>query len=617
MSEQERSINGALTADSPVIGSMQVSGTVYGNLFLPPAYRNVRTFDTVADMQDASDLTDGAVCHTLGFHAVDDGGAAWYKVSASGTANGMDIIECGNLYANLIVDGVHNVRQYGAYGDDQHNDSGVFSHVFGKLADESIAMYVPAGDYIVDPKSMQVGNGHSCEIYGDGFISKLAIPDGSVDSDYSTMFSFTGSSRTICIHDLRIDMNHSHNESSGYDWQHSAAIYMYPQNGSTFSCSLHHLWFNDLIADGILCGGSDTRCFDKILIDSIYSVGKTGTRSCICLTGCWHDAVISNCEVCRIETEINAYNASYECQLEIVNCIVSQALDLDQKAPSPVRNQSTACHPVHVSNSTFALSDVNYGVFMFGNCNVTLNSHVRFAYSELFFDGCEVTLSAQYAQGVNTGFYSESNGSEGSIHFRGCDVKILSPISIGFVSCVGDSNVGSYDQSIEFSGCSIVTVAPIIRARTGNVTFRDNKVAFVGTGDPITLINYGSSNLNADCYAAIYNNKVKGDGVYIVSPPIAGKKLTLYMHDNVTDTLGALINFTRYDKIDSLRGGSGSNVRVVQIDDLYSDAVPTTGKYVKGQKVWNTNPSSGEPIGWIANSNGAASAGRFTAMANL
>ena len=65
----------------------------------------VRMFDTVADMQSTTDLLAGMTCHTNGFHSAGDGGAAWYTITETGTANGMDVLELqdGNLFANLVM----------------------------------------------------------------------------------------------------------------------------------------------------------------------------------------------------------------------------------------------------------------------------------------------------------------------------------------------------------------------------------------------------------------------------------------------------------------------------------------------------------------------------------
>ena len=86
------------------------------------ALSSVRAFDTVANMQAADDLVAGMVCHTNGFHASGDGGAAFYKISATGTANGMDVLACGDLFATLVVADNITPELFGAYGNGANYD---------------------------------------------------------------------------------------------------------------------------------------------------------------------------------------------------------------------------------------------------------------------------------------------------------------------------------------------------------------------------------------------------------------------------------------------------------------------------------------------------------------
>ena len=99
-------------------------------------YSALRSFDTVIDMQGATYLTEGMVCHTNGFHASGDGGAAYYIVSASGTANGMDVLACaGGLYATLVVTEPYVMpEQFGAYGDGTHDDTAVINAIISNNA---------------------------------------------------------------------------------------------------------------------------------------------------------------------------------------------------------------------------------------------------------------------------------------------------------------------------------------------------------------------------------------------------------------------------------------------------------------------------------------------------
>lgn len=82
------------------------------------------TFDTVADMKAATNLVDGSYARTLGFHAINDGGGAIYKISATGTANELNIIAVGSLYANFVnLNKNITPEMFGAYGDGLHNDT--------------------------------------------------------------------------------------------------------------------------------------------------------------------------------------------------------------------------------------------------------------------------------------------------------------------------------------------------------------------------------------------------------------------------------------------------------------------------------------------------------------
>ena len=94
----------------------------------------ILTFDTVADMQAATDLHVGMTCHTNGFHASGDGGAAYYTVSASGTANGMDVLTLQDgLFATMIVtEPCVTPEMFGAYGDGVHDDLQVLSYCINK-----------------------------------------------------------------------------------------------------------------------------------------------------------------------------------------------------------------------------------------------------------------------------------------------------------------------------------------------------------------------------------------------------------------------------------------------------------------------------------------------------
>ena len=90
----------------------------------------VFAYDTVADMAAAENLIDGCIARTLGFHAKDDKGGAFYSITDTATANGKDVIALqGDLFAVLIKTPDTTVNQYGAYGDGETDDAAVIQYV--------------------------------------------------------------------------------------------------------------------------------------------------------------------------------------------------------------------------------------------------------------------------------------------------------------------------------------------------------------------------------------------------------------------------------------------------------------------------------------------------------
>lgn len=102
-------------------------------------------FDTVADMKQATNLVNGSYARTLGFHTLNDGGGALYKITDSGTADEMTVISVGNLFANLILEAEMTPEQFGCYGDHTNDDSVAFAK-----ACQSVGRIVGKGKYKLD-----------------------------------------------------------------------------------------------------------------------------------------------------------------------------------------------------------------------------------------------------------------------------------------------------------------------------------------------------------------------------------------------------------------------------------------------------------------------------------
>lgn len=85
-------------------------------------------FDNVASMKNSTNLIDGSYARTLGYHSINDGGGSLYKIreiTNSDVVDEMTIIAIGedDLIAELIYFDLINPEQFGAYGDNTHDDT--------------------------------------------------------------------------------------------------------------------------------------------------------------------------------------------------------------------------------------------------------------------------------------------------------------------------------------------------------------------------------------------------------------------------------------------------------------------------------------------------------------
>lgn len=107
------------------------------------------TYDTITELKNATNLQNGSFAQTLGFHSLNDGGKAIYKIRNINVGETVDeafLVEVqNNLVAELIVDNVVNVKTMGAYGDNEHDDTIAIQ----KALDSNYDVYFPNGTYKV------------------------------------------------------------------------------------------------------------------------------------------------------------------------------------------------------------------------------------------------------------------------------------------------------------------------------------------------------------------------------------------------------------------------------------------------------------------------------------
>lgn len=128
------------------------------------------TFDTVSDMKNSDNLVSGSYAKTLGFRSANDGGGALYKITSTGTANEMDVIAVGSLYANLVD--AQNIKQFGAYGNGTNDDSLYLERATTVCSN----LYIPTGNYLVGNVDLP----SSVKMFGE----MGSVISGKTGSDY-------------------------------------------------------------------------------------------------------------------------------------------------------------------------------------------------------------------------------------------------------------------------------------------------------------------------------------------------------------------------------------------------------------------------------------------------
>jgi len=156
--------------------------------------RGILAYDTVAAMKAADNLVDGSFAETYGFYAKGDGGGAKYKIRTITNADVVDNIHLfaiasdNTLVAELINGSIINVKQYGAIGDGETDDTSIIQAAVDDLpedlTDGSIReLYFPSGTYLVTD-TIDFTNKKHCKIHGNAMLSaEMAKPIIKLDNN--------------------------------------------------------------------------------------------------------------------------------------------------------------------------------------------------------------------------------------------------------------------------------------------------------------------------------------------------------------------------------------------------------------------------------------------------
>lgn len=120
-------------------------------------------FDNVEQMKQETNLINGSYTKTNGYYSINDGGQAFYKIRElleNEIIDNGSIIELNNgLVAEIIFDKIVNVNQFGAYGDNIHNDTIAIENAINFAEKNNLTLLFLEGKegYITD-KTLNIKN---------------------------------------------------------------------------------------------------------------------------------------------------------------------------------------------------------------------------------------------------------------------------------------------------------------------------------------------------------------------------------------------------------------------------------------------------------------------------
>ncbi len=474
----------------------------YANKYNAKAF----AFDTVADMQSARNLLYvGAICHTNGFHANGDGGAAWYVISNTGDANGMDVIACGaTLRANLVIINTLNVDSLGAFGDNTHDDTEIIKQAT-KLS--SNIEFNPKKTYIISSeisidKAIKI-NGNGCSIHAIAAQDRYACFKTSYACDISNFIVFS-------------DESYPFNNGTTY----------YPNNGYTSNVEFIH------------ASGSNTR---------VNNINCNKISVFVYLEGKWQDhserAYVTNSTATRCEfgVAVSAFNDVY-----IDNCNITFTNNVPLISHTIYLIKTESCH---ISNSTFSAqsnehptdlislhpSSVSPDVpfinnITFDNCTFIADSTFivrQYFASNVFYKNCNFTN--------NYGCIISIENINGDTYFYNCVMKCIN------TSYNAVFNDVSTQSNLFIIGCTLnvdIDREPLFRSNNYFEIARCN-INATRSGNGLFILSGVPRNYASNC--EIHDNVIKHDGSLIQFTSEPDTALNIKVYNNVVMKKGNAI----------------------------------------------------------------------------
>ena len=571
------------------LDAMQEAGTLQ-EIITTYIQSNVAwTFDSVAEMQSATNLIDGSYARTLGYYNVNDGGGALYHISESEPSGYYETLTSG-LYAEIVIEDTMNIKQFGAKGDGTTDDKNAIQNALNTrskiIIPESTNPYMLSGVVQVYNDVTFYGTLKIIETTGLAGTSCLLIQDYQDDKIlHITNPLIDGNRDTTQPYELAgIEFSY------GIDIKGSKNLVI--EGGSIINCQ----------GDSICIGASTTnRWCENIEINNLYC--DQPFRNCLSIVS-GVDIRINNCTMynrngyrCTL-VEPNpdntlkngkiVFDGGYyysNAHYTMASYASADIADITYKNLT-VENSSNALCPLHASQPTpinKILKNLRIENVTIINENELTEIPLR-TENNIVIDGLHINSKFKYIS-LSTSNATITNTTidiDNSVTSAGNILANASKIS------VSNCRFNMVNSSSNYSGLLAVTNADeviidhnLFLNNTNAISIGQSSGASHTTNEVIVTNNIFTAN---DSSSRRGLNIIGGVTItsLLFTDNIAGENLSfsLYRLDN-----GTVVKAT------------GNNIITPKV--YYGTSAPATGTYIKGDTVINSSPSSGGAYGWV------------------
>lgn len=149
------------------------------------------SFNNVSNMVEFGNFNSGDTVQTLGFYSLNDKGGAKYKIrhlEDGESANGITLIELqDDLVAELIIESEMNVKQFGAYGDNETDDTLYIQTALNSCKN----IVIENGTYLINIETTLAPDSNTNIKLNNGVLKAIPSDKGDISSNSTSIFNIT------------------------------------------------------------------------------------------------------------------------------------------------------------------------------------------------------------------------------------------------------------------------------------------------------------------------------------------------------------------------------------------------------------------------------------------